>query len=376
MKSPRVSTIVILVLIPAVMLMAWPTVKLVKPPPGRYGIEDLWKATVTSDSAYDSVWFEGYVFEETKGQVFHATTRSFRLTPGAKVYQYRDVKVDKTQTAPGYEVFVTRSGQLPAGKYRFRFVLQPFPVDTSYPFVPAPMGPPRLISPHDADTIRTPSPQFVWTPPMPKPAGPVTYELRIAEILPGQTKEQAWKANQPWFESRETKATSLRYPASARGLAAGRDYCWWVVARTPRTVTWAPPAPNRFTVAPAVARTMLTREQIITIILKQVIRPDSLTEDLIAFLGREPLGPGDKVRQAFDTATTVVERPTWFAWLDDDFTAEFSHPTRYVFVDAYTGRLAVQEREFWPVVSGEHVWQTREELAGNRYVFFARPERH
>jgi len=119
MKTHRIIFGVAMALIPLVMLSAKPSVHLAHPPPGRYGIEDLWKATVTSDTACDA-WFEGFVYEAEHGQVFHATTKPFKLTRGTKVYGYRDVRIDQTQTAPGYEAFVTRRGHLPAGHYRFK----------------------------------------------------------------------------------------------------------------------------------------------------------------------------------------------------------------------------------------------------------------
>jgi len=230
-KSTKVSTTVILALMPAAVLMARPSVRLAVPPPGRYGIEDLWKATVNSDTVCDA-WFEGFVFEETRGQVFHATTKPFPLTRGTKVYGYRDVRIDQTQTAPGYEAFVTQTGQLPFGKYRFKLLLMSIGVGDSFGFEPKPLGRPRLISPRDGDTIRTPYPQFAWTPPMPKPSGPLTYDLSLFDVLEGQTKEEAAKANTPWFVQKRGVSTSLKYPVSARPLEAEKQYAWLVTATT------------------------------------------------------------------------------------------------------------------------------------------------
>jgi hypothetical protein len=62
MKPSSIGALVIMVFVPSAMLSAKPTVRLLEPPP------------VTSDSEYTGVWFEGYVFEESRGQVFHATS--------------------------------------------------------------------------------------------------------------------------------------------------------------------------------------------------------------------------------------------------------------------------------------------------------------
>jgi hypothetical protein len=211
------------------MLMATPSVHLQVPPPGRYGIEDLWKATVNSDTVCDA-WFEGFVFEQTHGQVFHATTTRFRLARVTRVYGYRDVRIDQTQTAPGYEAFVTRSGGLPQGNYSFRLILRPFGVGGSFTFEVKPTGPPRLISPPDGAKLGGEYPNFVWTPPTPMPRGPVTYKLRLYEVLPGQTPDEAVKSNPPWFEQDGINSTRLSYPTGARKLDADKEYAWQVTA--------------------------------------------------------------------------------------------------------------------------------------------------
>jgi hypothetical protein len=229
MKSPWVFTLVILTLIPLAIVTATPSVHLQVPPPGRYGIEDLWKATVNSDTVCDA-WFEGFVFEQTHGQVFHATTIPFRLARRIRVYGYRDVRIDQTKTAPGYEVFVTRSGQLPAGTYSFRLLLQPFGVGDSFRFEVKPMGPPRLISPPDGANLGGAYPNFVWTPPTPMPGGPVTYKLQLYEVLPGQTPEEAVKSNPPWLEQDGINSPRLQYPTGARKLDADKEYAWRVSA--------------------------------------------------------------------------------------------------------------------------------------------------
>jgi hypothetical protein len=226
-----------LALMPLAMLMARPTVRLFVPPPGQYGIENLWKATVVSDTACNA-WFEGFVFEATHGQIFHATTEPFRLTLGAKVYGYRDVTIDRTQTAPGYEAFVTRSGHLPDGNYRFKLVLQPFGVGDSNGFEVKPMGPPRLISPRDGAVLPEGQryPLFSWTRPMPPPSGPVTYELKLVEVMRGQSPEEAMRANFPWFDQPGITATSFTYPSSARPLTPRKTYAWQVKAMLGRYI--------------------------------------------------------------------------------------------------------------------------------------------
>ncbi|MBN2464323.1 hypothetical protein JXD38_01695, partial [candidate division WOR-3 bacterium] len=223
----RLTLATILIAIPLAVATATPGVRLHVPPPGRYGIEDLWKATVTSDTACDA-WFEGLVYEESHGQIFWARTRPFPLTRGVKVYGYRSVALDQTRTAPGYEAFVTRQGTLPQGIYRFKLILQPFGIGDSNGFEVKPLGPPRLLTPRQGDSI-VQEPVFSWTPPT-NSAGGVTYRLRIVEVLAGQGDEEALRSNPPWFEMGGIRGTSLRYPGSGRKLEESKRYAWEVIA--------------------------------------------------------------------------------------------------------------------------------------------------
>jgi hypothetical protein len=126
-------------------------------------------------------------------------------------------------------VFVTRSGHLPAGNYRFKLKLQPFGVGDSFNFEVKPMGPPRLVSPPEGAKLGGPHPDFVWTAPR-NYAGRATYKLTIVEVRSGQTKEEALAANPPWFEQAGINSTRFRYPTRARKLDADRKYAWQVSA--------------------------------------------------------------------------------------------------------------------------------------------------
>jgi len=360
-----------MVAIPLAALSATPTLKLTVPPPGRYGVEDLWKVTVTADTVCDA-WFEGRVFEATHGQVFHATTKPFRLALGTRLYQYRDVQIDKTETAAGYETFVTRSGQLPAGKYRFKLMLQPFGVGDSNQFEVKPMGSPRLILPRQGETIKTTSPQFTWTPPSPLPKKPVTYELRLYEVLPGQTPKEAAASNPAWFEQAGITGPRLVYPAGARPLDRGASYAWQVdVLDATTRVKLAKSDVSEFTAGGAGGSGLLTRQQVIDVVLAQVVVPPTLNHTARVFLGMSALGRGDRVRPFYDGRERILDRPTWFSWVDDEPQAFFSHPTRYVFVDAYTGRVAVTSENWWPVVNDVSLWMSDKEWTDKDLIIYS-----
>ncbi len=237
MRRRNLLAVVILAIIPLAVVNAEVTVKLHKPPPGQLKIEHLWSADLTNrDTTTYTVCLYGWVLKEGK-EVFHAYSNDFRLPPGLMTIKAKDIKkVRDVWHAPGYKAFVTRTGKIPEGEYvacikvlkagtREELGKNCIRVTVRHP------GAPRLISPRDGATLPKEEkyPQFTWTPPMPKPAN-LTYELRIVQILAGQTREQAMAANPAWYEKKGITATNLRYPSSARALEEGAEYAWQVKA--------------------------------------------------------------------------------------------------------------------------------------------------
>ena len=231
-RSPLVVTV--MVLMPLAVLTAAPYIQQFSPPPpGQYGIERLWNVTLSNpDNQTYEVWLEGTVTEATKGQVFWAKTDSFPLPHGTRILRYADILsigIAQDSYASGYKEFAFRTGGLPPGDYTFTVKLEPSFGSKPIHFIVRPMGPPRLIMPRDGDTVRVKYPQFVWTRPA-NAVGLVTYELKLVQMMPGQTPEEAVRANPPWWSKIRITATSLTYPTSARPLDTA-SYAWQVTAR-------------------------------------------------------------------------------------------------------------------------------------------------
>lgn len=95
------------------------------------------------------------------------------------------------------------------------------------------------------------------------------------------------------------------------------------------------------------------------LLLRDVIRPASLVpgDDVVAFGLPRPLAAGQRVTPFLDRGPAFRAKGRWwFFWVDDDPLARFAHPTRYVYVNAVTGRLKVIEQEWWPLVDGTAPW--------------------
>jgi hypothetical protein len=89
--------------------------------------------------------------------------------------------------------------------------------------------PPSLIGPLDGEALVSATPTFQWTPLQVPPAFQLTYDVRVSEVLEGQTPLQALVANIPVFET-TTFGTNFEYPIGAPPLESGKLYAWRVQA--------------------------------------------------------------------------------------------------------------------------------------------------
>lgn len=91
---------------------------------------------------------------------------------------------------------------------------------------------PQLIFPVNNDSLESNInyPTFQWTPVIVPPAYQIKYNLRIVEILPGQTQDQAVNSNIPLYENNQILINSFTYPIEALPLVEGKKYAWQVQA--------------------------------------------------------------------------------------------------------------------------------------------------
>jgi hypothetical protein len=247
MKTRKMVAAVIMILLPIIGLCAQnPSVivRLHTPPPGQLQYEDLWWVDLTNTTDRPlTVHLHGLVTEAQHGRIFEANTDDFLLPAiQRRTIRARDIgQLHDVFYAPGYEVFVRRTGSLPEGQYTYTISVEPGDLGSASggANVGRP-GAPRLISPPDGATLRELPIIFTWSGPFRRPSGQpllqITYALKIVEVLPGQSKDEAMQANRPWFVQGGLTATSFRYPTSARRFEKGRNYAWQVLAMNGRTV--------------------------------------------------------------------------------------------------------------------------------------------
>lgn len=129
-----------------------------------------------------------------------------------------------------------RTGRLPEGEYEFcvdvRQGLAESPgallATECAPFTIVVPQPPSIILPQAGDTVVAEYPTFVWTPVLAPLGERVSYHVRVAEVLPGQSPLEALN-NIPQLEG-DFSTTSFLYPPDALVLRDSARYAWQVQA--------------------------------------------------------------------------------------------------------------------------------------------------
>lgn len=131
---------------------------------------------------------------------------------------------------------IERTGRIPDGEYQFcvdvRAGIPEAPgallAQDCSPFSITAPQPPSLLGPADGDTVRVPYPTFVWSPVVLGVGTRVSYHLRVAPMLPGQSPLDALN-NVPQYEA-DLSTTVASYPPSALPLDDSTRYVWQVQA--------------------------------------------------------------------------------------------------------------------------------------------------
>lgn len=91
--------------------------------------------------------------------------------------------------------------------------------------------PPRPLSPTDQSVVKEMQPRFTWEVAVASyPLALVMYNLRIVEVLPGQSPAQALRTNPVYFQTEIKNGTQFTYPADALALENNTIYAWEVGA--------------------------------------------------------------------------------------------------------------------------------------------------
>lgn len=220
-------------------VMAQVVVNLHQPPPDRWNIEDLWSLTLTNTTAESyRVYLYATVEEAERGLVAKGNSSSFLLDGNFSGQVTRsDLEPVNADFVLGeVQTIVERTGTLPAGTYTICIYVREDGSDTELGSgcnvqVISRTSPPELISPENRGTVSGELPVFLWSPPVPLPMGePISYTLKIVELLDEQVPNEAMNSNPAWFEEKDITSTSFQFPISARAFERGITYAWKIAA--------------------------------------------------------------------------------------------------------------------------------------------------
>jgi len=233
MKKKYIS---VLAFIMPVLLQAQITINIVQPPAGMIKKDQLWNLVLTNNSnTTTDVTILLNLKDAVTGQsVLSAGTRALQLTKGVKVLTLPDIQPVQ------YNYGASAIGNfLPLGSYIACYTVNRYGHELMEAIATecariniTPLSPPLLNTPSNKSVLQTPVPQFSWTPPAPMDMfDNLSYEVSVAEVLQGQSAQEAIQYNTPVYTSANVKAPYENYPSTYSRLQAGKTYAWQVTAR-------------------------------------------------------------------------------------------------------------------------------------------------
>ncbi|MEP7234391.1 MAG: hypothetical protein ABI778_03755, partial [Ignavibacteriota bacterium] len=139
----------------------------------------------------------------------------------------------------GADQAALRTGLLPAGMYNFCCEL----IDENggiikngqacQNFILVQYQPPVLIAPQNNSDVKVQNLLiFSWLPVTPAYPDPITYKLKICEVLPSQTPTQALLVNQTFYSTEVKLGTQFAWQANTSNAKEGAVFAWNVQALT------------------------------------------------------------------------------------------------------------------------------------------------
>ncbi|HKK21364.1 MAG TPA: hypothetical protein VJ983_07825, partial [candidate division Zixibacteria bacterium] len=177
----------------------------------------------TSNTAQVRVFLS--IIHDTRGKLASANSRLFDFPPGSSETISTADLIDDASIDYDHSIreLAVRTGRLPEGKYRACIRLEDnsgnvLLSDQCAEFTIVYPDPPYLVYPIDGDSITTPFPMLQWTPVQVPVGFKVHYNLRMSEVLSGQSPAQALAANYPQYKDDNISGTGLLYPPDALPL--------------------------------------------------------------------------------------------------------------------------------------------------------------
>lgn len=216
-------------------------------PPPNFTFNDLWHLTVLRGSTdnYTQFYISLRILDDKNALKVKSNSAFFGMDVGSRYFNLSNINLLQPFNSSYYDATVLREaiasgGQFPPGTYNMVYTLYGKASDGA--FTPLAeenvqtrvevMWPPILLWPEDKAVLTDPHPVLTWTPAFSSSfTGTITYDLKLVEVLKGQTAEEAMLANPAFFTMDKLVNTTYPYTAEAPALNEKATYAWLVQAR-------------------------------------------------------------------------------------------------------------------------------------------------
>lgn len=207
--------------------------------PVQLRLSDMWRVQIMNSSATaQTVYLKSVVSHSNGSFIVEGSSEPFSLKPGpnlisAAALNLKPYYYNQAERLNG----LSATESFPFGAYTL--CMRVFLADNSSELALAcqevdikPLSPPMLLNPYHQSSVYHAYPLLMWTAPAPMPAGmQVSYDLRLVEILGGQTASDAIQRNFALLDMKDLRQTFFQYPANAVKLEKNKQYAWQIVAK-------------------------------------------------------------------------------------------------------------------------------------------------
>ncbi len=182
-------------------------------------------------------YFEIVISLDEYGEAIRGRTenREYLFGPVSEMLTFNDISDwQSTKINSDLERVIIQTGKLPESNYSICVSTHALNgtllTDACTDFEIALPNPPQLISPEEEGSVEIAQPTFMWNPVSAPPDILVYYQLKIVEVLEGQTAYRALEANVPIVEAEVPYENLYIYRLDDYPLEQNHSYVWQVQA--------------------------------------------------------------------------------------------------------------------------------------------------
>src|ERR1017187_8481671 len=204
----------------------------------KISVDDIWNLNIsnTSTSTF-SVVLTGHFTDSLNQQGLEISSKAFPVHTGTTLLAALDIPIQNTTYFNNaYRQIIALTGYFPSGKINMCVELAVDGLNDikskdcreqgSFNF-----STPELINPADNTVLNDYRPVFTWSAPRPYLIGmEVKYQIKLCEILPGQSADEAITINPAIYTERDIPVNSMIYPVYAQELRENINYAWQIFA--------------------------------------------------------------------------------------------------------------------------------------------------